>query len=980
MNPFAPNPDVRDMTRWNRAGLDRFRYTSEAAAEFAEALRIAHLLLFEKGQHPDDLDSPDAWRAAFASADGTFADGEALKDALAQLRSRFSRPGMDGVPPRNATYEQRLLAQYQANLMDPSAQISRAFARALHVLAETLNAYANEGTLRTATQTVHAHHLLSLIGFQARLAASAITPISYQVKADAGRVSLGEGLAFDYALPDGGPNLTFEALDAITGHAALNAMRIKGHNSQRDPIAEDTRKFPLQGKSAFSNNLEETIAVLADGESREAVRIQQANEHDGWVLVARSALQTLAGYDQTASLLTTPKTTYAARPRGSDWVHFQKPPSVFPQAIVQVVTAQGYSYYRVQEVRGRDLRISNLSSPWVVSIIDGLGMALETVPSEHSLRILDPGVESPGSGAVVHPDFGITTIGGNQILAVYATVSANKEDPDADTVTPFGFLNLFNLETTSYHLKRGTDLGPLAALASGNIYLDDLKQADIEALPLAVLESDTGLLLATQLEIESSDSDGLVVKALDAGIAAVDVASIHGNFGSQTGFQADTRSRTLVFAAGDSSLTLLCPATEQDLLRPGRVVLLESRSSRDAMEVSIAEVITRDLGRGEVELRIDNRGQDLGLFRKGFTLVHGNVVSFGHGKSLPARVLGSGDGGQANQVMVIEDEAVSTRLNPSFPGGVAADIQVTVEDRIWQQVSTTAGGTDDGPYYSLALQSDNKLAVTFHRLLPTGNDNVQLSRIRVGAGSQGNEIPPYGVNNLQPKNSAVETLVQPLAPQSGADLEGLDALRSEGKSRYTLFGRALGVDDFARLAESHAGVLHAHARLVRQGGGRGGNKILLIVAPNGGTGLDLFEADLVDMLLAASLPGTQIQLRPFYSALLAGRCSVALKSGYADEHKIRGEIEAGLEARFGLPARPLGLRLYASEVAAEIESHVAVKYVTIALEMDCDNDHVSCELNGDLIQAVRPTPDTSVYLAQVSDLALTFEVALDGDR
>ena len=92
---FAPS-GISDLTRWNRSGLSRIRYTSEAAADFTEALRIAHLLLYARGQAPADIDPPEVWRDAFASADGKFPDGQGLGDKLRLLRSDFPRSSMDG--------------------------------------------------------------------------------------------------------------------------------------------------------------------------------------------------------------------------------------------------------------------------------------------------------------------------------------------------------------------------------------------------------------------------------------------------------------------------------------------------------------------------------------------------------------------------------------------------------------------------------------------------------------------------------------------------------------------------------------------------------------------------------------------------------------------------------------------------------------------------------------------------------------------
>ena len=102
-----------DLTRWNRAGLTRFRYIDGNAATYLEELR------------------------------SRLADAFGQWDAL-----------RGGVPPDESDSERigRLLEQYEDDRRDLAWEIARSFARAAHVLAEHLDAYANEGYLGTAGQ------------------------------------------------------------------------------------------------------------------------------------------------------------------------------------------------------------------------------------------------------------------------------------------------------------------------------------------------------------------------------------------------------------------------------------------------------------------------------------------------------------------------------------------------------------------------------------------------------------------------------------------------------------------------------------------------------------------------------------------------------------------------------------------------------------------------------------------------------------
>ena len=56
----------RDMTRWNRAALSRFRYVDGNAASWLEELRLAHLVSFLQSLPRVEMAGIDWWRDLFA--------------------------------------------------------------------------------------------------------------------------------------------------------------------------------------------------------------------------------------------------------------------------------------------------------------------------------------------------------------------------------------------------------------------------------------------------------------------------------------------------------------------------------------------------------------------------------------------------------------------------------------------------------------------------------------------------------------------------------------------------------------------------------------------------------------------------------------------------------------------------------------------------------------------------------------------------
>jgi len=122
-----------DLTRWNRAGLSRFRYVDGNAVTFLELLR-------------------------------------------AELASRF--PGWQEVKALPSTEtegerQERMLEQYHAPRRDWAWEIARVLARASHVLTEHLDVYANEGFLGTATQWDSVRRLVEMIDYHPAPPASA---------------------------------------------------------------------------------------------------------------------------------------------------------------------------------------------------------------------------------------------------------------------------------------------------------------------------------------------------------------------------------------------------------------------------------------------------------------------------------------------------------------------------------------------------------------------------------------------------------------------------------------------------------------------------------------------------------------------------------------------------------------------------------------------------------------------------------------
>jgi hypothetical protein len=176
-----------DLTRWNRAGLTRFRYVDGNALTFLEDLR-------------------------------------------AELAARFPEWEI----------QQR---KYDEPSADWAWEIVRAFARACHVLGEHVDAYANEGYLRTATQWDSVRKLVAMLDVSPAPPASASTPLVIEAKDEVG--TLAAGFAVRHTPKDGGAPVLFETLEELALDPALNALHLAGWNLSPAPLIELPPARPL---------------------------------------------------------------------------------------------------------------------------------------------------------------------------------------------------------------------------------------------------------------------------------------------------------------------------------------------------------------------------------------------------------------------------------------------------------------------------------------------------------------------------------------------------------------------------------------------------------------------------------------------------------------------------------------------------------------------------------------------------------------
>ena len=192
----------KDLTRWNRAGLGTFRYVDGNAVTFLEELRRGMIARFNRN-------SGGPWRQLGP-----------LPPTAETERARYDR----------------LLDQYHGPRQEYAWEILRTFSRSLHVLTEHLDAYANEGFLRTATQWDHVRRLVELLDYHPAPPASASTYLAlFGKQGSPGTVS--SGFKVKNEPKDGSKPVVFETLEDLDIDPAVNAIHPLAWNRSSAPFA-----------------------------------------------------------------------------------------------------------------------------------------------------------------------------------------------------------------------------------------------------------------------------------------------------------------------------------------------------------------------------------------------------------------------------------------------------------------------------------------------------------------------------------------------------------------------------------------------------------------------------------------------------------------------------------------------------------------------------------------------------------------------
>ncbi len=939
-----------DLTRWNRARLRRIRYVDGNAATFLETLRATlgkRLPDWQPGLPPSAAETPAA--------------------RLARLEQQYDGPRGD------------LLWE-----------LTRAFARACAVLADHIDAFANEMFLDTAGEWESLRRLAQTIGYTPAPASSATTAIWLQARpGTAGTVP--SGMRLQHVPAAGGAPLVFETLDSVPVDARRNAIRLVGHD--RNPAVLDTAQLTLD-RQVPGLRPGDPVVIEDAGSGRLLPRIASGvSSGPGSAILTLdspvTADENIACGDAVVHLRPAARFGLTG-PIPSTWIlrdslRLCRPPAagiIEAGTVIHIWDGINDGAYRIAaEVAGADIRCPSRVEP--ARMLAGQAMQAGPVTpiaaaDLQTAKIRPDPYELAGQGrcwSMLLPGNRMDLFNLRRIA--WQLPSTSLADPVPCDVIDATYPMYLPEATDPAHGRRTRIVFALPEEVSNLLpeqeWDQQLRQAGLY-LPLSA-----GLPVDVPLGTNGQPFPASVLCGADPGIRSGDlvlvrdgaaVAARADRSGPPTGgggaweirvaqWSGDAaavyhRATTSAYAAFtvrarlDEHALNPTPLTGSGLelteqVSEGQDVLVE-REGQPALTflARVTAAAPADGGGSRVTLDRELHADDGYLV--GTTVVHGNVVRAGHGERRPERVLGSGDGTTAYASYLVHEPLVATVPDATAPHGARLDIEVLVDGQPWKLVDTLAGSGPADAHCFARLTEDGGLLIGFGdgrngRRVPAGVDNVRI-RYRAGAGAAGNQIPPQGLRpvDLPPLITAAR---QPLSPAGGDDAEDLTSLRTRARAMVRALERGVTLDDIAALTASYRGIEQATA-LPASGPARDRRPVVrVVVVPVGAdTVAGPLGQQLHAYLAAHATPAVDILPPEAYHAVLVPIDVIVDLAPGAEPNDVKAAVRRAVPGQLGPRQRRLGQPLRLSEVYAVAEAVAGVAASTCSFRTPPGDPHL----------------------------------------
>ncbi|MGJ8677416.1 MAG: hypothetical protein ACSHX0_07855 [Akkermansiaceae bacterium] len=919
-----------DLTRWNRAGLSEFRYVDGNALTYLEMLRCGMVDVFSE-------QGVTRWK----DLDVAIPDDETQRETYDRITEQYTR-------------DQR---------GDYAWEILRTFSRTTHVLTEHLNAYANEGYLKTAKEWEHVRRLVDMIGYHPAPPASATTKLALLAKEE----KLGEVLAgFQVKNEpiDGAKAVIFETLEDITVDERLNQMMVVDWDVSQEVFVYESSGDFYQASMELAEPLEDvsvgSFGVLIFDLSHETIAVPvlvTALSNTMINLLGSKPVEELEGVKKSnVRLLLSPEEILTPKLFGDRVIELDSDFSAQVGSYVAWLSGENWVLSKVLETEGRRMRLSTA----VPSVGKTVHLVAESVRGSDG-KIIVP-VERHGSGVWDES---------------FNSVSLDHYDEDNDLTTNESLSVRDEADTDDskvlYLYLEGSSIGSVSASGIVNLEFSgspgDIASRDwVLAATTEVLEEDAiplGFLAAEVVKIAERDEDYSV--ELLGHKSFPHEALFYTSFSKEVrpkDYNINKEPADEVIARSDQQSVLFLDLEEIPAALEKQRLLVAS------CETASLDLIVKDVSSHSRGVRLVVEPALTDDFLSYATAFYGNVVSAGHGETKPTKVLGSGDATKMNQEMVLKVSDVSFVTDASMSSGVRAGVQVFVDGQTWQQTASLADSEQEDSHYTVRMTEDGFLAFKFGdgyraRRLPTGRNNVKVS-YRVGVGLAGNLFVAELKKAVKP-HPLLEGFQHLTTATGGNNLEDENSLRENAPSSILALERAVSLNDFSALAVMHSGVWQAKAFHLQPGFGYQ-ERVRVAAVPAGGGELGDLAEELIAYLQAHAAPDVEIQVSGFRSVVLDVSVSIQVKSAEYEVDVVTANVQQALLTELDLKVRKLGVGLFRSELFAIVEGVLGVENCTCLMSTPTTAGVRVTRGPDGVVRSVRVKQDQVIYLDEAVSL------------
>ncbi|MBD2253373.1 putative baseplate assembly protein [Nostoc parmelioides] len=311
--------------------------------------------------------------------------------------------------------------------------------------------------------------------------------------------------------------------------------------------------------------------------------------------------------------------------------------------------------------------------------------------------------------------------------------------------------------------------------------------------------------------------------------------------------------------------------------------------------------------------------------------IYANVVLATHGETVEKEVLGSGNGGQANQRFKLKKPPL-TYVSAATASGSKSTLQVYVNNVLWQEVASLEEQDSRSQCYIVQIDDRGEFTIIFGdgihgSRLPSGQENI-IATYRSGIGQVG-EVKAGSLILLQNRPLGIRDVTNLHDATGAGDHETSLHIRDNTPRTVCTLDRIVSLRDFQNFTQSFAGIGKAQAVILCTGQTK---LIHITIAADDGQQVESNSALFTNLKQAIvsnmSNPLQFVEIQSYEPLYFNIEATVWIDPRY-QENSVKQIIESTLNQTFSFAKREFGQAVAASEIIEVIQNIAGVLAVNL---------------------------------------------------